>query len=218
MCIECGFVHDESPKNIAKGTPCIHFGNYERGYTTFPNNQSTQILGGMVHFVDSYNEKITSDRHIFPPQVYLPVIFATSNYETVLHSLVIDIMKRYGSYIGRLTHFMLYSEVLSRYDKKTNESLFKALTQHSVQESIQTNFPNYFNDYRDISKVRNKVVHGKNIDDTEVALTVPNQAINFMLETVDVFKQLHNDYVVCFNDNVDYRTVLRLNAKEDFNP
>lgn len=172
----------------------------------------------MVHFIDSYNQKINHDRHIFPPHVYLPIIFACSNYETLLADLVRELMKQYGQYIGRLGRFMVFHEVLSSYDKKANEKLFKALTIKSVQEAVQTDFPHYFHELQDMYKIRNNVVHGNELDNTENALTVPNRAIDILLQSVDVFRYLNNHYVVKFKENVDYKKVLRLGKHEEFAP
>jgi len=173
---------------------------------------------GMIHFIDSYNQKIEHDRHIFPPQVYLPIIFTCSNYEILLADLVRDLMKQYGKYIGRLGHFLVFDEVLSSYDKKANEKIFKALTLQSIQEAVQTEFPHYFVELHDMYKVRNNVVHGSELDNTEKALTTPNRAIDLFLESVDVFRYLNNHFVVSFKDNIDYRKVLRLGEDQDFQP
>jgi len=214
-CPNCLWVVNEYYKS-RKGEKCPNCG-YE-GVTSFPGDQSAHILGGMIHFIDSYNQKIKGDRHIFPPQVYLPIIFATSNYETLLNSLVQDLMKKYGKYLGRLGRFMVYSEVLSSYDKRANEKIFKMLTLTSVQEAVQNEFPNYFKDFNEIVRVRNNVVHGKELDATEIALQMPNKAIDFLLESVDVFSHLNNYYVVKFMENVNYKKVLRLGEHEEFQP
>jgi predicted nucleic acid-binding Zn-ribbon protein len=215
-CNLCSWVLDVSYKVLPKGAPCPNCGS--SGFTYFPGDQSAHILGGMIHFIDSYNQKITSDRHIFPPQVYLPIIFACSNHETLLTDLVRELMKKYGKYIGQLGRFMIFDEVLSSYDKKANEKLFKALTLRSIQDAIQIEFPQYIQSLKETYSVRNNVVHGKKLDDTATALSAPNKAIDVLLESVNVFRYLNNHFVVKFSENVDYKQVIRLGSNENFLP
>ena len=214
-CVKCSWVQEKSHKVIPKGTPCPNCAG--TGYSYFPGDQSGHILGGIIHFVDSYNQKIKSDRHIFPPQVYLPIIFACSNYETLLSDLVRGLMTQYGDYLGRLARIMIFEEVLSSYDKKANEKLFKALAGKSIQEAVQDAFPNYFAELKHLYEIRNNVVHGKELDNAEVALGNANKGIDMLLLSVEVFRNLHNSLIVKFSDNVDYKKILRL-GEQKFNP
>ena len=214
-CVKCGWVQDIYLKN-AKGINCPNCG--QSGYTYFPGDQSSHILGGIVHFVDSYNQKIEHERHIFPPQVFLPIIFACSNYETLLADLVRELMNCYGQYIGRLGRAMVFQEVLSYYDKRANEKLFKMLTLKSIQQAVQDKFPNFFKELENIYEIRNNVVHGQKIDESDVVLANANKGIDMLLSAVPVFMYLQNHYVVKFKENVEYRKVLRLGEHEEFNP
>ncbi len=213
-CIACNWILDALPKTLKKGVDvCPNCGKY--GFTYFPSDQSAHILGGMIHFIDSYNKKITSPRHIFPPQVYLPIIFLCSNYETLLSDLVRGIMNQYGSYLGRLARLMIFED---EYDRRGNEELFKRLTGKSIQEAVQNEFPDFIQKLKEMYTVRNHVVHGKDIDNTEQALSKPNEAIDLLLASVSVFSYLTNTYVCKFTDNVDFKKILRLGKTETFNP
>lgn len=217
-CANCSWVLDKSlyliSKKKEKCPNCYNVGSY----SIFPNDQSAHILGGMIHFIDSYNKKITSSRHLFPPQVYLPIIFACSNYETMLHNLVAEIMKKYGNYLGRLGRLIILQETLSRYDREANEKLFKLLTLNSIQQLVETKFPTYFPQLQELYTVRNQVVHGKEIDNIQQAFDNVNKGIDILLMSIDVFRYLHNVYVCKFLDNIDYRKVLRLSKHETFSP
>ncbi|OGY45753.1 MAG: hypothetical protein A2744_00015 [Candidatus Buchananbacteria bacterium RIFCSPHIGHO2_01_FULL_44_11] len=214
-CVKCGWVQDVYLKK-AKGTKCPNCS--EMGYTYFPGDQSSHILGGIVHFVDAYNKKVEHERHIFPPQVYLPIIFACSNYETLLSDVVRELMNCYGQYLGRLGRMIVFEEVLSYYDRRANEKLFKMLTLKSVQQAVQDKFPQYFKDLDNLYDIRNHVVHGQEIDKAGVALSNANKGIDMLLLSVPIFQYLHNHYVVKFRDNVDYRKILRLGDHEEFKP
>lgn len=190
-----------------------------KGYGLFPGNQSLHILGGMIHFIDWYNANITSPKHIFPPQVYLPLIFACSNYETLLSDLVREIMDCYGRYIGRLGRKIIWSETLAEYDKKANENLFKLLTGTGIQKALkQSPYKKYFQELEIINQIRNKIVHGNEIDNHEQGFAHVNDSINFLLESVKVFAYLHNEYVCKFRKNVDYATILNLGKTDSFTP
>ena len=215
-CVKCSWVLDGYPKSVPRGEKCPNCG--ESGYTYFPGNQSSHILGGLTYFVEVYNTKVKGERNIFPPQVYVPIIFACSNYETLLADVVRELMNRYGQYLGRLGHTIIFEEVLSSYDRRANERLFKMLTLQSVQQAIQDKFPHYIEDLNELYKIRNNVVHGNEIDNAEVALGSANKGIDMLLLSVKVFQYLHNRYVAKFSENVDYRKILRLGKHEEFKP
>ena len=113
---------------------------------------------------------------------------------------------------------MVFQEVLSYYDKKANEKLFKMLTCKSIQQAAQDKFPNFFKELENIYEIRNNVVHGQKIDESEVVLANANKGIDMLLSAVPVFMYLHNHYIVKFKENVEYRKVLRLGDHEEFNP
>lgn len=221
-CIECSWILDESFYSLKrskklKSKECSNCGNVGR-YQTFPFLQSAHILGGLVYFIDSYNKRIKTVRHIFPPQVYLPIIFACSNYETQLADLVKAITNKYGKYVGRLGRMMIFDEVLRKYDRRANQALFKKMTLTSISKAIQEEHPNYWRDLERLYEIRNNVVHGKKIDEHDQAFDNVNKSIDFLLESVNVFKYLHNTYESKFLDNINYRKVLRMNKDEIFEP
>jgi len=220
-CINCGWILDKDHRLLKKDKK----GNYlktcpnckKARYSEFPSTQSIHILGGLIYFIDSYNKNIKSKRHFFPPQVYLPIIFACSNYETLLNSLVVEILNQYGSY-GRLARIIVHEEILSTYDKKANQNLFKKLTGTSIQQDVQNLFPTYFHTLEKLNEVRNLVVHGKDIDNIEAAAKHTNEAIDFLLTSIEVFRYLHNKFVSKFEKNINYKAILRLGKKDIFSP
>jgi hypothetical protein len=214
-CVACSWVQDKYMKSV-KGEKCPNCG--KTGYSYFPGDQSAHIVGGMIYFVEAYNTKVEHERHLFPPQVYVPIIFACSNYETLLSDLVRQLMNCYGSYMGRLGRMMVFEEVLSTYDKRTNERLFKALALKSIKEAVQDEYGKYFEELHQLYEIRNKVVHGNEIDNLETALSHANKGIDMLLLSVKVFRHLHNTYIVKFKENVDYRKALRLGKEEEFKP
>jgi len=66
--------------------------------------------------------------------------------------------------------------------------------------------------------IRNNVVHGQKIDEVEIALGNANKGIDMLLLSVSVFQYLHNHYAVKFQDNVDYKKILRLGDDQEFKP
>lgn len=217
-CTLCKWVNDLSPKVIkhAKCTNCRKYG----GYKEFPSNDaSAHIIGGLPHFIKSYNSKLTGPKHFFTPEMFTPIVFAFSHYEAMLRNLTDEIIRSYDHHIGRLGRFIIWQGTMTgkgRYDVGAAKKLFRHLVGKEFDSLLSREFKSFKEKMDKLWAIRNEAVHGGRV-------SVPNpdfndeldEAIDFIIESITVFQELHNRFVADFKKNIPIRKILRLSEEAD---